>query len=152
MDIKSFVRSCDICQKLTKTERNRASLIPVPVVGVPFQKVAIDLIGPLTPSARKNVYILTIVDYASKYPEAMALKKGTAIEVAEALLNVFSRVGIPKEVVHDQGANFMSNTMQELFSLSGMRSIKTTVYHAMANGGVERMNATLESMLKKTDR
>src|SRR5215469_13806273 len=148
-DIKNFVRSCDICQKMTKTGRNRAPLIPVPVVGVPFQKVAIDLIGPLIPSARKHVYILTIVDYASKYPEAMPLKKGNAIEVAEALLNVFSRVGFPKEIVHDQGSNFMSNTMQELFRLSGMRSINTTVYHAMSNGSVERMNATLESMLRK---
>ena len=52
-------------------------------------------------SERGHRYILTVVDYATRYPEAMALKNITTKTVAEALVEIYSRVGIPKEVLSD---------------------------------------------------
>ena len=69
--------------------------------------------------------------------------------VAEALVNIFSRVGLPEEIVSDQGANLVGNLMKQLYELLGIRHIKTSVYHPEANGLVERFNGTLKHMLKK---
>ena len=96
-DVKRYCASCDICQRTIP--RGTVSKVPVqriPVVKVPFEKVAIDLIGPLKPvSDRGHRWILTLVDFATRYPEAVALKTIDNEVVAEALVGIFSRVGLP---------------------------------------------------------
>ena len=65
-DVANFCRSCDVCQKtIDKGRVPKAPLGRIPLVGVPFQRIAIDLMGPFMPSARKHTHILTIVDYAT---------------------------------------------------------------------------------------
>jgi len=65
------------------------------------------LVGPIFPPTEKgNKYILTMMDYATRYPEAVPLKDIQAKMVAEALLNMFTRVGVPKEIPSDQGSQF----------------------------------------------
>jgi len=71
-----------------------------------------DLIGPLPGSRKGNKYILTTVDYATRYPEAVALPSTEASCIAKELITLFSRVGIPEEILSDQGANFMSDLLQ----------------------------------------
>ena len=58
-------------------------------------------------------------------------------------------MGIPEEVISDQGTQFISEYMKEFSRLMGLKQLPTTPYHAMANGLVERFNGTLKSMLKK---
>ena len=83
----------------------RAPLGSMPRLDVPFKRVAMDLIGPIVPcSERKHQYILTVVDYATRYPEAVALSSIDTMMVAEALVDIYSRVGVPEEVLSDQGA------------------------------------------------
>lgn len=116
----------------------------------PFQRIAIDLIGPISPvSERGNRYILTIVDYATRYPEAVALPRIETERVAEALLEVFSRVGFPKEILSDNGTQFRSNLMGELCRLVSVKQLFTTPYNPRCNGLCERMNGVLKGMLKK---
>jgi len=55
-----------------------------------------------------------MVDYATRYPEAVALKNVEAETVAEALVTMFTRVGVPQEVLSDQGTQFMSSVMKKL--------------------------------------
>ena len=48
----------------------------MPIIDSPFDPVAIDLIGPINPTSdRGNRYILTLVDYGTRYPEAVALPR-----------------------------------------------------------------------------
>lgn len=119
-------------------------------IDTPFKRCAVDLIGPIHPPSEKgHRYILTLVDYATRYPEAVALKNIGPASVAEALLDIYRRVGIPEEVISDQGTQFISEYVKEFTRLLGMTQLPTTPYHAMANGLVERFNGTLKSMLKK---
>ena len=75
----------------------------MPRIDVPFRRVATDLIGPLKPvTYNKNRYILTLVDYASRYPEAVPLASIDTETVAEALVSIFSRVGIPNEALMER--------------------------------------------------
>ena len=89
------------------------------------------------------IWILTLVDYATRYPEAIALKATDTETVAEALLVMFSRVGVPTVMVSDNGPQFVSNIMVEVARLLSIETIQSTPYHAMANGLVKRINDTL---------
>ena len=92
-------------------------------IDTPFKRVAVDIVGPIAPLIEAgHWYILTLVDYATRYPEAVPLKKITTESVPEALLNIYIRVGIPVEVLMDQGIQFMSECMQvvsRLLSIKG---------------------------------
>ena len=92
---------------------------------------------------------MTLVDDATRYPKAIPLKTIHSREVAEALVKIFSWVGLPKEIVSDQGASLVGNLMKHLYELLGIRHIKTSVYHPEAHGLVKRFNGTLKHMLKK---
>ena len=68
--------------------------------------------------------------------------------VAEALVNMYSRLGIPEEVLRDMGTQFVSECMQEVSRLLSIRQLSTTPYHPMCNGLVEKFNGTLKTMLR----
>lgn len=72
----------------------------------------------------------------------------TARQGASALLKFFSQVGIPKEVMTDQGPNFMSRTLSQAYQLLGIRRVRTTPY-PQTDGLVERFNQILKGMLRK---
>ena len=150
-DVTRFCRSCDICQRTVP--RGRVPRIPLgkmPVIDVPFKRVAVDLVGPIHPiTARKNRYILTVVDCATRYPEAVALPNIETVTVAEALVDIFARVGVPNEILSDQGTQFTSSLMREVSRLLSVKQLTTTPYHPTCNGLVERFNGTLKQLLRR---
>ena len=107
----------------------RAPLRPLPLVEAPFDRVGMDIIGPLERSSQGYRFVLVLIDYATRYPEAIPLRNISAKSVAQALFHVISRVGIPKEILTDQGTNFMSHTIRELYALFKVKAIHTSVYH-----------------------
>ena len=122
----------------------------MPLIDTPFKRVAVDIVGPILPiTDRKNIYILTLVDYATRYPEAIALPSIETERVAEALVDMFSRVGVPEEILTDCGAQFTSELMSEISRLLSIKQLRTTPYHPMCNGLVERFNGTLKQMLRR---
>ena len=150
-EIRRFCQSCDRCQRMCPRSRvKKAPLEKLPLVGIPFHRVAVDLVGPIVPASQEgHRYILVMVDYATRYPEATPLKSIDTVTVAEALLEMWTRVGIPHQVLSDRGTQFVSEIMQEVHRLLSVKGLRTTPYHAQCNGLVERFNGTLKSMLKK---
>ena len=150
-DVKLHCLSCDLCHKtFLKCKVTRVPLEKMPLIETPFERVAVDLVGPIQPvSDSKNRYILTLMDYATRYPEAVPLPGIEAERVAEALFNMFTRLGFPSEILTDLGSQFTSEVMKEVSRLLSMRMLNTTAYHPMCNGLVEKFNGTLKNMLKK---
>ena len=109
-DVVSFCRSCDVCQRTI----SKGSVAKVPqekmsLMDLPFKRVAVNLIGPIMPASDKgHRYVLTLVDYATRYPEAVPLKNINTETVAEALLDLYSPVGIPEEVLSDLGRKYQN--------------------------------------------
>lgn len=66
--------------------------------------------------------------------------------IAKELLKVFSWVGFPKEILTDQGTNFMSTVLKALWEMLKIHPLRTSVYHPQTNGLVERFNQTLKGM------
>ena len=148
-DVADYCQKCPDCQKTDTQGRRRVPLVPIPIVQEPFERIAMDIVGPLKRSRKGNRYILVVCDYATRFPEAIPLRSIDAETVAEELITVFSRFGIPGEILSDQGSNFMSQLMQELYRLLKVRPIRTSPYHPQTDGLVERFNRTLKSMLRR---
>ena len=151
-EIERSCRSCDICQRTSDRGRLRpAPLKPLPTISEPFSRVAVDIVGPIQPPAKDGSrFILTLVDFATRWPEAVALKNIETVTVAEALLQMFTRLGIPREVLSDNGSQFTSEMMQETHRLMSIRPLFTTPYHPQGNGLCEKMNGTLKKMLRRS--
>ena len=149
IDVAKYCRTCSHYQKNSmKGRAYKVPLITVPPMDEPFSRIAIDIVGPLIRSEQGNRYILVACGYGTKYPEATPLKTIDAETDAYALVDMFSRTGIPREILSDQGSNFMYALKQNLCSMLGIKKLKTTPYHPQAKGLVENFNGTLKRMLK----
>ena len=128
-DVAEYCHRCPECQRTTRGNQRRVPLVPLPIMREPFKRIAMDIVGPLPRSRRGNQYILVVCDYATRYPEAVPLRTTDAGTVAEHLIHLFSRVGIPKEILSDQGTNFMSQLLKELYNLLRISQLRTSPYH-----------------------
>ncbi|XP_065893824.1 uncharacterized protein [Dysidea avara] len=149
-DVKSFIRSCHICQMVGKPNQKPpvAPLKPIPVLGEPFSHVIIDCVGPLPKCKSGNQYILTIMCAAIRYPEAIPLRSIRTPQIVKALIKFFTLVGLPQSVQSDQGSNFMSGIFQEVMFQLGIKQVKSTAYHPQSQGALERFHQTLKNMLR----
>jgi hypothetical protein len=118
------------------------------VVGAPFERVGIDLTGPHPKSKNGYTYILTYLNHFSKWAEAIPLRNKETTTVANALVDqIFTRVGVPLQMLSDQGKEFDSLLIHELCKRMDIRKIRTTAYKPSTNGATERLHRTLNGML-----
>ena len=150
-DVTRFCKSCDVCQKtVSKGSVPKVPLEKMPLIDKPFKRVAIDLVGPISPPSEEgHRYILTLVDFSTRYPEAVPLKNIDTETVAEALVDIFSRLGVPEEILSDLSTQFVSDCMREVTRLLSIKQLTTTPYHPMCNGLTEKFNGTMKSILKR---
>ena len=150
-DIKRFIRSCHVCQVVKRPNERipKAPLINIPSVGEPFQEVVVDAVGPLPRTKRGYQYILSVIDRATRYPEAIPLRNIKADTVVDALLNYFSKFGLPTVIQTDQGTNFKSRIFESKFEQLGVKHVTSTAYHPESQGIVERFHQTLKNGLRK---
>ena len=109
----------------------------MPVIGEPFERMAMDIVGPLPRSRSGSRYVLVVCDYATRYPEAVPLCSIDAEHVAEEIVKIFARVGIPREILTDQGSNFTSKFLAEVYRLLRIDALCTSPYHPQTDGVVE---------------
>lgn len=121
----------------------------MPIIEEPFTRIAMYVVGPLECSKSRNKYILVICDYATRYPESIPLQSIEAKKIADDLIKLLARVGIPKEIQTDQGSNFTSKLLTEIYKLLHIRGITTAPYHPQTDGMIECWNGTLKGMIRK---
>lgn len=150
-DVRRYCASCDVCQRsATKGSQKKAPLGKMPIIDTPFERVAVDIIGPLIPASDRGYrYVLTMIDYATRYVEAKPLKTTKTEEVVENMWEMWTRLGVPKEVLTDRGTNFVGDLSTEMNRLLGIKGIRTSPRHAQCNGLVEKMNGTLKAMIRR---
>ena len=142
-------RSCVHCQKGAKNPARKVPLMERAVLSEPFEVMAVDIVGPFPLGKGGYRYLLTCVCMASKWPEAIPLKRMTAKAVTDGLVEIFSRTGIPLQLVSDQGTQFVGKVVNQLCECLHIERIKATPYHPEGNGVVERLHGTLVPMLTK---
>ena len=148
-DVVEHCRSCEVCQRCKKAKARRVPLIEREILSEPFEVLAMDLVGPFPKGKGGYTHLLTTICMSSKWPEAIPLKSTTARAVAEGMMQVFARTGIPLQVLTDQGSQFVGSLVAHLCRDLHIDKVKTAPYHPECNGVVERMYGTLGAMLTK---
>ncbi|KAI8480272.1 hypothetical protein Bbelb_419750 [Branchiostoma belcheri] len=148
-EVKRWCRSCTKCAtRATPTPSARAPMQPIQA-SHPFEKVAMDLTE-LPLSKKGNRYCLVVQDFFTKYTNAYPLMRQDAATVAQVLFTHYIREhGVPQSLHSDQGRQFESTVMKNLYAALGIRKTRTTPYHPQCDGLVERFNRTLKEMLTK---
>ena len=150
-DVVKYVRSCDSCQRIERPTSVDEIPLRDQVMIEPFEKWALDFVGPISPMSRKKNYILVCTDYVTKWVEAKSLFRATKKSIVEFIYEkIFTRFGVPCEIVIDQGTQFTSNMMRELMEKYGIKYCKYSPYHSQANDQVESKNKVLETILTNT--
>lgn len=96
-----------------------------------------DVVGPVERSRSGNCFMLVITDYATRHPEVFLLRSVKAKPVATSFVQLFSRVGFPAEILTDQGTNFMSTLLKQVYQLLGIKTLLITPYHPQTDGLTE---------------
>ena len=120
----------------------------IEVVPFPFYMIGVDIIGPLKTTDRGNKYILSVVDYHTKYAEAVALPDQEAVTVARALEDIIDRHAMPSVLLTDQDSNFESKVINSVCEMFGIEKRRATAYHLQTDGLCERFNRILKSLLR----
>lgn len=70
MCVQESIRACMTCQMNDKSAKTHATpLQPVPLPEGPWQKVGINIIGPFESATWDCCYVVTLIDYYTKWPE-----------------------------------------------------------------------------------
>ena len=142
-DVRTWTRSCLQCQR-SKVQRH--TITPLSTIATPdarFNQIHLDFVGPLPPSGVFR-YLLTCIDRFTRWPEAIPIADITADTVAHA----FTRFGVPSTVMTDRGSQFESSLWEKLMQLLGTKRLRTTAYHPISNGLIERFHRQLKASLK----
>lgn len=148
-DVEDFVRRCDDCQRYKHSVPNKEPLSITTTAASAFQKVYLDLVGPLPPDAQNNRYVLTLQCELSKFVEAYPIENKESATVAKTFVNEFVlRFGIPSTVVHDQGTEFLSNVFKDTCRILGVNQLNSTAYHHETLGSLENSHKNLNTFLR----
>ena len=155
-DVAQWVRECLACQEAKVHRHTRSAPGHFDVPSMRFETIHIDIVGPLPPSVPHGHpftapyrYLLTCIDRATRWVEAIPLVSITAEDVASAFLETWvSRFGVPLYVVTDRGAQFEADLFSRLSTILGFHRLRTTAYHPTCNGMVERVHRTLKAAIR----
>ncbi len=142
-DAEKICKSCHGCQvvgEFPHPEPMQRTMLP----SGPWQDLALDLMGPL-PDGQN---ILVVVDYYSRFVEAVMMKVTTTEKICQALEPIFCRYGYPFSLKTDNGPQFVSESFEHYLECRGIEHRKSTPLWPQANGEVERQNRTILKALK----
>lgn len=132
-DVHQHCKTCHVCQVAGQVIPPYP-LYPIPVVGEPFERVLVDCVGPF-PCTK---FLLTVMCSATRFHEAIPMRKMTAPAVVKALVRFFS-------VQTDQGSNFMSCIFAQVLKQLNITHSHSSAYHPESQGAIERFHQTLKS-------
>ena len=136
-DVSRICNECD-CAML-KRRRGRREPLHQYVVGVPMERLAMDVAGPYPVTSAGNQYCLMVGCYFSKWLECFPIPDQKATTVARKLVfEIVARYGAFRELHSDQGTNFGSKVVLEVCRLFGIHKTRTTPYHPRSDGFIER--------------
>lgn len=112
-----------------------------------FQKVFLNIVGPLETDSFGYKYILTLQCDLTKFVEAypIAIKDSTTKTLVEHFI---LRYGIPEEICTDRHTEFISNTVHEICVLLNIKQLLSTAYHHESIGGLENSHKALGAYLR----
>lgn len=148
-EITEYIKNCASCQRYKFSKIYKAALTITTTASVSFERCFLDIVGPLPMTEEGNKYILTFQDDLSKFSEAFPIPNQEAKTVARYFVQeIVCRHGISKEILTDQGTNFLSKLFKNVCRLLKIKNIQTSAYRPESNGALERSHRTLAEYLR----
>ncbi|KAK0138160.1 Retrovirus-related Pol polyprotein from transposon 412 [Merluccius polli] len=145
-DVARYCKSCHVCQVSGKPNQaiTSAPLQPIPAI----EHEIIDCVVPLPRSRSGYQYLLTVMCTATRFPEAIPLRKITTRSVTRALLKFFAFVGLPRIIQSDRGTNFTAKMFSRVIKSLHIKHRTSSAFHPESQGALERYHQSFKSMLR----
>ncbi|CAF0839776.1 unnamed protein product [Brachionus calyciflorus] len=147
-DVKKGIQACVVCKKNQLVGKLDHPAKCLKVSGI-FDKIGIDLVMGFPITKEGFIGLLVIVEFFTKFPYAVPIKSKTALEIAEHLWQFFCLFGPAKEILSDQGTEFVNEVVNSMINKMGCKHIVTSPYHLRTNGQCERFNREIVTCLRK---
>lgn len=148
-DIENFIIKCEQCQKNKILPVKKTPMIVTSTANSAFEKIYLDLVGPLLPDNYGNKYILTTQCELTKYITATPIKDKCSAVVAKAFVEkVILNYGVPQEIATDKGTEFMSALFHDICKLLNIDKLNSVAYHHQSIGALENSHKTLGNFLR----
>lgn len=148
-DVIKFVKRCDDCQRYKHSKPNVEPMSITTTPSAAFQRIFLDIVGPLPEHLGEDRYILTLQCDLSKFVECYALPNKEAKTVAKAFVeNFILRYGIPEEIITDQGTEFLAIIFTEICKILKINKLHSTAYHHQTLGAIENSHKNLGTYLR----
>ncbi|KAI3758225.1 hypothetical protein L6452_05778 [Arctium lappa] len=148
-DAHNFSKRYNECQRSGSiSQKNELPLNGILEVEL-FDVWGIDFMGPFPPSNNCQ-YILVVVDYVSKWVEALACASNDAKTVIKFLhKQIFTWFGTPRALISDEGTHFLNNLLHGVLEKYNIKHRIATAYHPQTNGLAELSNRVIKGILEK---
>lgn len=152
-DVDNFVKKCEDCQRSKNGRNIKMPMFITDTPYKPFEKVYLDVVGPLNVTLSGNKYILTFEDDLTKFMDCVAVPDQETRTIAEAFVErIICRFSLPNRLITDRGTNFESKIFRETCKLLKIKKESTTSYHPQSNGSLERSHRPLADYLRIFER
>ena len=149
-DAHQFVSTSDKCQRMGSISKKDEPPMSIILEVELFDLWGMDFMGPFPPSF-SNLYILLVVDYVSKWIEAIPTRTNDASVVAKFLRShIFTWFDTPRALITDGGTHFFSKMVVRVLKKCGVRHRTSLSYHPQANVQAEVSNREIKSIMEKT--
>jgi len=128
-DIRNYMKTYDNCQRRGELQKN--NIIHLISAKASFQQIGIDIVRPLTITRRGNRYIVTAIDYFTKWPIAKALKEATAKAVSKFIYQkIICEYGCPEVLQSDWETHFVNRVIEDLTEKFRIKYCLSLPYHS----------------------
>lgn len=148
-DIREVIQSCDTCQKVKPNRHpTKPPMVLTDTAMQPFEKIAMDTVGPLPETKTKYRFVISLQDNLTKFVWLKAVKNHTTDAVVLVLSEFCLLFATPQTILTDQGTEFCSDIMDQLAYELQIRKVTCTPYHPESNGALERSHGTIKTYIK----
>ena len=154
--LTEHIESCRPCiRRKMPSRKPKPALQPIPVDHLDIGgTISYDFKGPLPTSSKSvlyqchNRFVLSIVDFATRYVLAVPTPSMEARVVAEVILSAWiPRFGVPRTVISDRAKSFTGIVMKTIYGALQVDVNITAAYNPNANGLIEQTNRNISSLL-----
>ena len=147
-DATELVRTCDACQFFKWQIHQPAQALNTIPMSWPFATWGIDIWGSF-PRARGGYrFLIVAIDTFTKWVEAEPIAQITKENTVKFLWSIVLRFGIPHRILSDNGTQFTSKKFENFCERHAIKHYRSSVYHSMTNGQVERANGIILQGIK----
>ena len=142
-ELEGQARDCAACREKSVSPP-RATLHPWEPAGGPWERLHVDF------GYYQGTNLLIVYDSFSKWIDCVPMRTITSERTVEVLRTLFSVHGLPRQMVSDNGRQFVSEEMTTFLRDNGVRPIRVAPFHASSNGAAERAVQTVKNGLRSS--